>query len=94
MTTIWKFQVRIEDAFTLEMPKGAKILSVQTQGNTPCLWAMVDPQAEKQKRYFSVFGTGFPFEIGDHLTFVGTFQIHGGSLVFHLFEFSMKKDGK
>ena len=88
MLSIFKYPVLIQDHFTLELPKDAKILTVQTQRGTPQLWAMVDSETEKEKRYFRLTGTGHP--LGDDylriINYVGTFQMANGTLVFHLFE--------
>lgn len=83
----------IDPAFdTVEMPKGAKVLTVQTQDNKPFIWALVDANArEFEERKFVPYGTGhlLPDEPG---TYIGTFQLNGGSLVFHLFDQSDKQD--
>jgi len=88
MLTIFKYPIPLEDHFTLEMLKGAKILTIQTQRGTPQLWAMVDSETEKEKRYFRLAGTGHP--LGDDylriINCIGTFQMGNGALVFHLFE--------
>ena len=82
--TIWKFPIPLEDEFELEMPLGAAILCVQVQGEEPCIWARVDPKAKKHRRVFRLAGTGR--EIPKELGYIGTFQLRGGTLVFHLFE--------
>lgn len=90
--TVWKFPVAIEDAFALDMPEGARVLSVQVQGDKPWIWALVDPKAPKVRRTFVLMGTGHKrpaamFRAGSleaSLEFVGTFQLSGGALVFHL----------
>jgi len=88
MLSIFKYPVLIQDHFTLELPKDAEILTVQTQRGTPQLWAMVDSETEKEKRYFRLTGTGHP--LGDDylriINYIGTFQMGNGTLVFHLFE--------
>ena len=81
MKTIWKFPVMSD---VIEMPEGAEILSVQTQHDQPCLWALVDPDAPMERRTFNVVGTGIPFE-GDG-QFLGTFQLLGGGFIGHVFE--------
>lgn len=48
--TIWKFELETTGNQTLKMPIGAEILSVQTQFDKPCLWALVEPNAEKEDR--------------------------------------------
>lgn len=70
------------------MPKGAEILTVQTQNGIPCIWALVDIEAEKEPRVFDIFGTGHPvtFDMGVERKYINTFQLKGGALVFHLFE--------
>lgn len=83
--TIWKFPLDIEDRVRIPLPAGAQLLSVQMQGETPCLWALVDPAAEKEMRYIDVYGTGheMPDKPG---RYISTFQMMGGRLVFHAFE--------
>ena len=86
--SIWKFQLNPNDKVFVEMPKNAEILSVQTQKETPCIWALVDPNADKEERCFEVFETGHPvhYDMGVDRKFIGTFQLYDGDLVFHLFE--------
>jgi hypothetical protein len=84
--TIWKFPLVVTDKQVVEMPRGAKILCVQMQGEKPCIWALVDPKTPRSiGRRFSIYGTGHPIQGGPG-KFIGTFQMNGGSLVFHLFE--------
>lgn len=86
MKTIWKFALPCVDEAFVSMPVGAQILCVQTQINNPCLWAVVDPDAlTKEVRRFNIYGTGHEIE-GEPGTYIGTFQLAGGTLVFHVFE--------
>lgn len=89
MKTIWKYPVPVIDEFTLKMPAGAKLLTVQAQGlNDVCVWALVDDQEPRVSRRFLLRGTGHNCD-DPRITkrsHVGTFQVHGGALVFHLFE--------
>jgi len=57
MKTIWKYTLSPDDS-EFEMPKDAVVLSVQVQNNEPQLWVLVDPDAEKEKRTFRIYGTG------------------------------------
>jgi hypothetical protein len=82
---IWKFPVS-PNVPVIEMPEGAEILTVQTQHGEPCIWALVNPAAKKEKRYFWVFGTGHNVPVEAERKYIGTFQLEGGALVFHLFE--------
>lgn len=85
MRTIWKFRLAITDQQTVKMPKGAQILSAQVQHESVCLWALADSGAEPEERQIEIHGTGNP--IGhQRLSFIGTVQTAGGSLVWHVFE--------
>ncbi len=86
MAQVWKFPIEPDDRITILMPAGAKPLSVQVQHGTVCLWALVEPAMQKTYRAFKIFGTGHDIPEPHRLTFVGTFQLEGGTLVFHLFE--------
>ena len=57
---IWKYPLEITDTQNLMMPEGAEILAAQMQGDTLCLWALVNPDAPKQRREIEVLGTGNP----------------------------------
>ena len=88
--TIWKFELETTDNQTIEMPVNAEILTVQTQNEIPCIWALVDPTQVKEKRFIEVFGTGHDvhYDMGVSRNYLGTYQLHGGSLVFHVFEYT------
>jgi len=87
MNTIWKFPIDITDESSITMPMGAKVLSVQTQNGQPCIWAEVNTRSRPEERPFRIFGTGheLPDGLHDSWVFVGTFQVAGGALVFHLY---------
>lgn len=89
MATIWKFTLdgglKSDGSMILEMPAGAEVLAVQVQGETPCLWAKVDPNLAKEARKFFIVGTGKAFPEGAD-EYIGTFQMRDGALVWHLFE--------
>ena len=88
MLKVFKYSVKVgADLVSLEMPKGAQLLSFQCQDEQPCLWALVDPAAEKETRNFRFAGTGHPIEEElSSLKFIGTAQMMGGCLIWHLFE--------
>ncbi len=90
MSTIWKYNFAIEDTFSLAMPPGATVLTVQVQHGIPCIWALIhDPLAppkEYAQRKFILVGTGSPFVHCVLMRYVGTFQLENGSLAFHLWE--------
>jgi hypothetical protein len=88
MKTVYKYQIPSADEFSLYLPQGAQCLSIQVQKDTPCLWALVDPEQPTEARRFRIAGTGHPIANSNALSFLGTFQVFGGDLVFHLFEYA------
>jgi len=85
--TIWKFTLETKDRQTVKMPKGARILSLQMQNGNPQVWALVDQSSVKACRRIAIYGTGHPVgENGWPGEFVGTYQMNGGTLVFHVFD--------
>lgn len=86
MITVHKYPVQMQAEFTVELPRGAEFLSVQEQNGEPQMWFRVDTRREVVRQVFSIVGTGHPIapELS-RLPHLGTFQVAGGSLVFHLF---------
>lgn len=85
MKTIWKYTLSPNQA-EFEMPKGAKILSVQVQHDNVCMWVELEgTETNFETRIIETFGTG---QVMDEKKreFIGTFQLHGGTLVFHVYE--------
>lgn len=84
---IWKYELSPFNK-AVEMPRGAKILTVQTQNGPPFIWALVIPENDKETRFFEIIGTGknIPTQIGVEFKYINTFQLEGGSLVYHVFE--------
>lgn len=92
--TIWKFELDILAWQQVWLPHGAHLLTVQMQGEHPCLWAAVDPLAATAPLTVLMVGTGHPIPptAGRYL---GTVQqiyqantsMYGGrySLVWHFF---------
>lgn len=88
MLRVYKYTIPPEDYFSLDLPAGAKILTVQTQRDKPQIWALVDTgQQSKVRHNFRLAGTGDDIkEDNDSLVYVGTFQLAGGNVIVHLFE--------
>lgn len=83
--TIWKFQIEPNDIIKVDMPIGAEVLTVQTQFEQPCIWAIVNPKAKTETRTFRMADTGHP--VNENVKkYIGTFQLMSGQLIFHLFE--------
>lgn len=81
---IWKFVLnRYEE--TVSIPQGAQLLSVQAQHGNVCLWALCDETAPPVQRRIVFVGTGHNANAAEGGTYVGTFQLNNGNLVFHVF---------
>ena len=87
---IWKFPLRLDESQDIEMPAGAKILSLgkDPQGNV-CVWAAVafDPDEPKAKRRILLAGTGWELDSTPTFLagqFLGTVNV--GQLVWHFFD--------
>lgn len=81
---IWKFELETTDMTGVDMPAGAKILTMQEQHGKPCIWALVDTCLPKENRVFCIHGTGHEVSSPHAKEYVGTYQLLGG--VFHVFE--------
>jgi len=87
MKSIWKYDLDTVDVQIINMPNGADILSVQVQHGVPRIWAMVEKSNHIQPRKIITKGTGHDAgDITDSCSFIGTYQLHGGAIVFHVFE--------
>ena len=84
MVSIYKYKLSDSDELTINMPKGAKILSIQVQAGIPCMWVLVDEMADREDRYFQTKGTGQEIPNIEGLTYISTFQ--EPPFVWHLFE--------
>ena len=88
MLRIYKYPFEVQGELSIEMPKGASILTVQVQNGTPCIWAVVnDSQLVLEDRRFRLFSTGQHIDVNlTHMRYIGTFQLVEGTFVGHLFE--------
>jgi len=91
MLEVYKYVLEIaSDRFDVFLPEGAQILTVQTQFDIPCLWALVNPDNKPIVRRFRLVGTGHSIEEDEsELFYHGTSQLMGGKRVVHLFEVSI-----
>lgn len=85
MKTIWKYPIKTIAIQQLRMPEGAQILTVQEQRGQVCLWALVDENGEMESRHIETIGTGHPIT-GTERVYIGTYQLEGGDLIFHVFD--------
>lgn len=90
---IWKYPLTLTGTrFALtgtryvEMPKGARILSVANQHDCVRLWALCDPEAPKVRHFFDIIPTGVTIG-GDALgPLVGVVLLVNGNHVVHVFD--------
>jgi hypothetical protein len=85
--TIWKYFLEVNDFNRIPMPYEATVLTLAVQGDQPCLWALVDPMASHMNvpRTFRTYSTGQAMPDNPGI-YIGTYQLRGGSLAFHVFE--------
>jgi hypothetical protein len=89
MSKVYKYNFKLSNIIVLTLPKGAEVLSVQEQFDDVAMWAIVNPEAVSEKRYFECYGTGHQMkilELGYVRKHISTFQMSGGNYVFHFFE--------
>lgn len=83
--TIWKFVLDVTDSQFIRMPHESKILHVNTQRETVCMWAEVDPSLPQVLRRFCVYGTGHQMP-DDPGRYIGSIMLQDGDLIFHIYE--------
>lgn len=88
MAAVWKFPLTTDPDQEIEIPAGAEPLTV---GFDPtgalCLWAAVDPDAERVRRAIRIAATGDALKatpIAVAARYIGSIQT--GPLVLHIFD--------
>jgi len=71
---------------TIDLPKGAEILSVQSQNDIVQLWALVSPVAPIRQRTIILVETGQFFKYTVKHKYINTFQMFEERTVYHAFE--------
>ena len=84
MRTIHKYLIG-KDVQTLMIPEGAEILCVQVQREHIQIWALVDTEKGKEPRTFVARRTGLGW-FDPTGKYIGSVQVEGGRLEFHIFE--------
>lgn len=85
MKTIYKYLLKTEDYQLINIHKNAKLLTVQIQQGVPCLWALVETDEKTEDINILTRGTGHRI-IETDIEYVGTYQLLGGGLIFHVFK--------
>ena len=87
MLTIHQFPILKKDHFSLKMPQGAKILTVQVHYGKPQIFLLVNTKRPRETRKFRLVATGNPIEEAEELlNYIGTFHLKGIGVTCHLFE--------
>lgn len=82
---IHKYILQTIDEQLISMPIGAKILTVQVQHKTPCLWVEVD--TSKVTKLVTIYTHGAGHEVHEMASkYIGTYQLQGGTFVFHVYQ--------
>lgn len=87
MKTVYKYQLDLNDINIIRLPRDYQLLCVQMQFNTPCIWALVEPENEPVERKVRIVGTGHPFPDEEQYTYLGTITVSAGvnALWLHVF---------
>jgi|SaaInl8_200m_RNA_FD_contig_21_2445085_length_664_multi_11_in_0_out_0_1 hypothetical protein len=87
MQTIHQYPLKLQPTQIIEMPRDAQPLSVQAQHERPYVWALIDTDNRNKLVPYKLFlyGTGHPADDAEGANFLGTFQLHVGGFVGHVF---------
>jgi hypothetical protein len=78
---VYKYPFEVDDRVRIEFPIGYKILLVEHQQRAgDCIWALVDPKAERKTELFIITGTGQP--VPEHVNHIASWQ--SGPFVWHM----------
>lgn len=82
---IYKYPLEFTNPQTIKLPSSAEILYVNSQGNTPTIWAIIDTN-DKSTIEVNVYiiGTGQVFDASNKL-YVGSCTTENGIFVWHIF---------
>ena len=84
MRVIYKYQIDLAPRTDIEMPYGAKILTVGRQDGKLMLWAEIDANNLMAKRIIWLIGTGWSAACSEHCPYIGT--IFDGDFVWHIYD--------
>jgi hypothetical protein len=93
MQVVYKYEIPADKEFTLEMPKGARILSAAACGSSIFLWALVDRSLfhdEVRKFLPAVVGQPIPDDL--NLEFINI--LHPENFVSSIILFEIKSGGE
>lgn len=80
---VWKTVLLARDEQEISVSPDAEFLFVHEQNGDICLWYRCTPDLVKVPRKIGIKGTGHS---GAHGIYIGSAILHGGALVFHVFD--------
>lgn len=87
MYKIFKYKIKTERNFSLELPLIHTFLKLDVQNGTPFLWILIDTNSNEGTFCFEIYGTGWEIEKDSlakkKINYIDTFQLD--SYVWHLF---------
>ncbi len=82
---IFKYPLSLTDTQRVTLPVGSQVLTVQSQGGSLQLWAIVPTNVTASEDVeVRVYGTGMPVDVAG-FRYLTTIQQGGGALVWHFF---------
>jgi len=81
---IYKYTLSIVDNQEIEMPAFAQILCVQIQDGLPQIWVAFESTIYVKRKIIIIETNYHREKWPSH--YIGTFQLQGGSLVYHVFD--------
>jgi hypothetical protein len=92
MRKIYKYQLETTDIQYLKIPRiietdtfKEQVLKIDTQNGIPCIWCLVDTEEEERNVSIRTVGTGNPMPLLSKDNYLGSYILHDGRLVFHVF---------
>lgn len=83
---IQKLRLQLTASFEALLPEGAEILCVQVQDGIPTVWYSFDERRTlAESRLFRILTTGSVETLSLSFKYLGSFQLHGGSFVGHVY---------
>ena len=90
MKTIWKYELKFEEKFQIEMPVKAivRYVALDEKTNKPCIWVELEPSTTTQEYHFELFGTGHEIHsnMGVERIYLGSYQYQNGEFIGHLYQ--------
>lgn len=96
MKTIYKYTLKPQDVQIIRVPKcenltiTEQVLNIGVQFGYPQMWCKVDTEAESQEIEIRTIGTGRNLEMALSSNYVGTYMLHGNTMVLHVFASYLK----